>query len=922
MTKKISLLLAVMLVITIFVPPVYSNAASPSEGYRKLLDVQIFKDTSVGGWTGSGAEEIETVNSTLPLDTKVTYNNLPSLRLNISKPVTSGWWVSLLTLRGWNSHDISQYTQNGYIEFNIKGKEGGEDFIIGFRDKVYERATGLEIDAKVAASKYAAITTDWQHVKIPLKDIMAVNKNFDPSSVTCLVIEKSHANPFTVWFNDLKITSPDNEKAAPAIKVNQLGFIPDSEKYALVTGFPEELKASAGTVFQVKKVSDNSVAYQNTLALVSDFEAVDSGEKILKADFTDLKVPGEYYISVLASGIEYSPKFKIGEDIYKKLITDSARYFYYQRQGIELADTNAMGFPRQDKTPQDSIASFASGKKSPINVTKGWYDAGDYGKYVNAGASGLSDLFWAYEMFPAQFADNQFNIPESSNNIADILDECRWELEWMLKMQDTASGGFYPRVQSDNDENVTQRIIMDQNGCTTDDTACAAAILAHAYLIYKDLDQAFASQCLDSAKKAWTFLENNPSNIVSPPGPYNVNNDSSDRLWAAASLYRSTADQKYSSYFKSNYTKFESKFTDTYGYGHTWGDMWFTAFMCYLKADSKDSQVMEWINSQFDKWINKITARYNNNPWKNAIVPGNYFWGINMQVMNTPMDAIIGAKLLGKSNDSISMLGYGSLNWLLGSNPLRFSFVSGYGEDSVKGIYSNIYNADNKAGIPAGYMPGGPNASEGAGLSRFAAKCYTRCANDWVANEHTVYWNSALVFMAAFANNSSSAKAISVSGYVKSSAVSANTNINAGFKVEIKGSNYSLTATTDASGFFKLENVPAAGEFYNLSISKPGYLTRNIANLKGSSNLNIGSASAPVQIWAGDLPYLGNPQDGAINMIDVIEIAKAFNSVSGDAQYNSICDFDMNNSINIADVIQLAINFGAVSEGYPEVTIQ
>jgi len=81
--------------------------------------------------------------------------------------------------------------------------------------------------------------------------------------------------------------------------------------------------------------------------------------------------------------------------------------------------------------------------------------------------------------------------------------------------------------------------------------------------------------------------------------------------------------------------------------------------------------------------------------------------------MNVPMDAIIGSQLLGKYSDRIEKLGFGSLNWLLGTNPLRFSFVSGYGEDSVKGVFSNIYNTDGKQGIPKGYMPGGPNAYEG-----------------------------------------------------------------------------------------------------------------------------------------------------------------------------------------------------------------
>ncbi|NMA66170.1 MAG: PKD domain-containing protein, partial [Clostridiaceae bacterium] len=326
------------------------------------------------------------------------------------------------------------------------------------------------------------------------------------------------------------------------------------------------------------------------------------------------------------------------------------------------------------------------------------------------------------------------------------------EIEWILKMQDTDSGGFYPRIQSDDDENVTSRIIRNQNGCTTDDTACAAAILAHAYLMYMEYDSDFAQNCLDAAKDAWVFLQNNPRDIVSPSGPYNVDDDRADRLWAAASLYRVTGEEIYNTYFKENYKSFAKRFEDPDEYAHTWGDMWLTAFLSYLKADNKDAEAKSWIDAKFDIWLDNVLSRAESNPWQNAIVPGNYFWGINMQVMNVPMDAIIGSKLLDKYTDRVSKLGFSSLSWLLGANPLRFSFVSGYGENSVKGIYSNIYNSDGKEGIPNGYMPGGPNAYEGAGLSRFAAKCYTKSTGDWVANEHTVYWNSALVFMSAYAS--------------------------------------------------------------------------------------------------------------------------------------------------------------------------
>lgn len=747
----------ILFVIVISLMILCSNvgADEPPVGYRKLIDYQIFDD-SVQGWSGSGNDELETVNANLPVDTTETYNGKSSLRLNVTETLSEGWWMSLITVRDWNIHDFSQYVENGFLEFNIKGEEGGESFIIGLRDKVYEREAGLEIDVLENINDYINITTEWEHVKIPLSDLMDSSNEFDPKNVMCLVLNNSHSQPFTVWLNDIKITSPDNEKAASAIKINQLGFVPEQQKHALITGFPEELAVSENTTFEIKDADDNKTVYTGSLILSSEFEPVDSGEKIYKALFNDLNKPGEYYLSLPGTDIDDSPVFMVAEDVYDSLLVDSARYFYYQRQGIDLEADYASEYPRADLTPQDANAVFASGKSGTLDVTKGWYDAGDFGKYVNAGATAVSDLFWAYEMFPDIFTDEQFNIPESGNNIPDLLDEARWELEWMLKMQDQSSGGFYPRVQSDDDKDITERIVKDQNGTTTDDTACAAAVLAHAYIIYKDIDSAFANQCLIAAEDGWTFLESNPDNIISPSGPYNISDDSADRLWAAASLFRATGYEKYHDYFKQHYQIiFDNKFEDEYAYANGWGDMWLAANFMYLKAENNNPEAVEWIEREFDIWLDTIYKRYNENPWNNAIVSGNYFWGINMQLLNVPMAVYIFNHIMEKDTSSAEEMIYDSLNWILGTNPLRLSFVSGYGEDSAEKIFSNIYNNDGKDGIPAGYMPGGPNTFEGEGLSNFAAKCYIHSSGDWVTNEHTVYWNSALVFNAAMATSKS-----------------------------------------------------------------------------------------------------------------------------------------------------------------------
>jgi endoglucanase len=727
------------------------HAQAPA-GWRSLPDFYVFKD-SISGWSGSGNGELETVNGNLPVDTNVTYDNLPSLRFNLQTQLTS-WMSDVICLAGWANHDVSRYVPNGYLEFNVKGKNGGEQFTIGATDHVTERASGVEHTTTVPITNYCTVTTGWQHVKIPLKDILAQSLDMNAYEAKALTIGLVTSNPFCVWINQLKLTSPDKENAFPAIKVNQLGFSVSSVKYAWVSGFEDDFSATAGTQFQVKKFSDNSVAYSGQLVLVADYDANDSGERVFKAVFTDLKQPGDYYITVNASGVANSPKFKIGDDVFKPLVVDASRYFYYQRANIDLVSPYCGNYPRVDKTPGDFTAALKSNPSSTstIDVSKGWYDAGDTGKYITTGAASVSNLFWAYELYPGAFFDNQNNIPESGNGVPDILDEARWELEWMLKMQDTGSGGFYTRVATADDG--TTRLIRDTDGVTanikpTNDTAHAAAVLAQASIIYAKYDAAFAQKCLNAAKSAWTYLEQNPNNIKAPDTPYASDSDSVARFWAAASLYRAAGDSKYNNYVTSNYTNAGSALDSTTG-DMVWD--WNTAFFCYMKAGNRNSDVESWYRDKFIKWTNNKVDRYKSSPWGNVIMNGNYYWGSNDVILNIPMEALTGSTILGTNSDDIKNMGLSALNYILGANPMRKSFVSNEGDDSVKNVYSS-FSEDGLAGVPNGFMAGGANKYQGAGLSIFAAKCFMDSTCEWTTNEHTIGWNSVLVFMAAFASS-------------------------------------------------------------------------------------------------------------------------------------------------------------------------
>lgn len=135
-------------------------------------------------------------------------------------------------------------------------------------------------------------------------------------------------------------------------------------------------------------------------------------------------------------------------------------------------------------------------------------------------------------------------------------------------------------------------------------------------------------------------------------------------------------------------------------------------------------------------------------------------------------------------------------------------------------------------------------------------------------------------------------------------------SLKEGFKVEVPATN--ISAVTNSDGYYEISNVPANPEGYTIRISKPGYLSRNIKNVM----VDIGSANSPVALWAGDIN-----QDNSINMVDVVEIAKAFNTTSTNENFNSVCDLNKDNVINLIDFIILAKYFNQTTGSYPSIAI-
>jgi endoglucanase len=737
---------------------------------NQLQDIPVFKDQLLGTWSGG---DLVAPGGMLPIDTTQVHEGLPSLRFEIQGPY-GWWWLSILAGDGWASYSVEHYRAGGSLEFNVKGAVGGERFQFGLTDVDPSRSS-TESSRWLNSADYFTVGTGWTHVSIPLASLIpdgALAAGFRPRQIQSVRFQECYCSPSyarTFWINDLKFTSPDREPSPPAIRVNQLGYLPNAEKYAYVADFPEALTADVGTHFEVRSAANNTVAYSGTLTLVDAHEGFVSGEKVLRADFSALTQPGQYYVVVDAPAIDPSLTFAVDGRLYGPALRDAMRYFFYQRQGIAIEEPYAEGFARGVGHPGDVAAKMRS-SGVVRDVSRGWYDAGDYGKYTPFAAGPIVDLIGAYETFPAVFGDNT-NIPESGNGRPDVLDEVKWELDWLLKMQDSESGGFYHLIYPNNcpgsgsckPELITeQRYVEDLMGGVpnvrpTASTAKAVAALAHASRAYRDYDRVYADRLLAAAEAGWAYLQANPQNIRATGFNGEQWSDDADRLWAAAELFRATKKTAYNTYFLARYQSYAYVWTSTTDNA---AETPMRAFIAYLSAPSASQAVRAWFRPLYRSWRTGQLARAQKT-WRNFLDDGSgdygsdYYWGSNSVTLQTVVVIAMLDRAAEEGFDTeLVKAARAQLNYVLGVNPLRKSYVTGFGADSAGRIFSSIYSAERYSPTPQppGILAEGPNQYQGWRYSRFFGKCYADTNTDWTVSEHAIYFNANLAFVLAFAD--------------------------------------------------------------------------------------------------------------------------------------------------------------------------
>ncbi len=550
----------------------------------------------------------------------------------------------------------------------------------------------------------------------------------------------------------LAVLSGAAAAAGPAIKLNQIGFAPAAAKLAVVPNV-------AASDFEVVRADTGASVLRGTLGAPGLWKP--SEETVRLADFSSLSTPGTYRLKV--AGTPVSDPFSIGAGVYRELNIAAIRAFYLSRASIELPAKYAGAYARPLAHPDDKVLVHASAASpgrpagTVIASPKGWYDAGDYNKYVVNSGIATYTLLAAYEHYPKYFARQTLNIPESGNKMPDILDEVLWNLEWMLTMQDPTDGGVYNKLTNKGFDgfvmphkaNSGARYVV---GKSTSAALDFAATMAAGSRVYQPFDASLAARMLTAAQSAWKWAQGHPAVLFKNPedistGEYGDGKLGDEWVWAAAELYISTGNDMYWQAMKA-----QAAPINVPGWGDVEGLAWMSlAHHLPRLTPAADRKL---IAERIDSLAAKLAAAWNASAYKVAMQPADFVWGSNAVAMNQAMMLLQAYRFNGKR--AYLDAAQSGLDYVLGRNATGYSFVTGFGARPALHPHHRPSEADDIEGPVPGWLVGGPQPGQqenGACKLRYPstlpALSYLDHVCSYAANEVAINWNAPLVYVSA-----------------------------------------------------------------------------------------------------------------------------------------------------------------------------
>jgi endoglucanase len=535
------------------------------------------------------------------------------------------------------------------------------------------------------------------------------------------------------------------------IRINQVGYYPSLEKKFTVAN------NDAGSFTIVD--DEGKIVFKGNLSDYGTWEP--SGEKLKLGDFSEFNKEGNYFIHIPGVGNSYP--FRISDKIYEDASIDALETFYFMRASMDMKEEYLGKFSRKAGHPDDTCYyhETTGHKEGFISSPGGWYDAGDYGKYIVNASISTGTMLLLYEMYPDVFADGTLNIPEKNNGKNDLLDELKYEFDWVLTMQDDDGGVFHKLTPLQHDgitmphETHSKRYIFAKSTAASLDFA---AMLAQASRLYRSYDTEFSGQCLKAAIRAYEWAIKNPDKYFSNPpgvntGVYGDRELKEEFFWAAAELFCTTGDQKYYQAIKPELGNCTFRITESWrNYVDNLG--YYSLYLSNL-LDEKDRMLLK---DGIIRLADEHLAIAQANPY--GIPISQFEWGSNSDVLNTAVIQIMAHRITGdqKYLNAAAMF----TDYIFGRNATGYSFVSGYGTKYSRNFHHRILWADDNDDPFPGFVAGGPNGYmqdkgnvESAGASypdTHPAKAYLDHTSSYASNEICINWNAPLVMVLAYLN--------------------------------------------------------------------------------------------------------------------------------------------------------------------------
>jgi len=532
-------------------------------------------------------------------------------------------------------------------------------------------------------------------------------------------------------------TEADNHEH---IRFNQVGYYPKAIKEFLVADY----EATSFNILNEK----GKIVFKGELVDKGTWDT--SGEHVLLGDFTRLTKAGNFLIQ-LNTGITSAP-FQIAPWIYETALDAAIKSFYFQRASMAIEEQYGGVYKRASGHP-DNLCLFhpSSGKEEgTMSSSGGWYDAGDYGKYVVNAAITVGQMLNLLEILPNAIPSDDLNIPESGNGIRDLLDEIRYELDWVKTMQDT-DGGVFHKLTALNFGAFIMPEAYDLDryiiGKGTFSSLTFAAVMAQASRVYAEIDPDFSSQTLISAERAWDWaVENsdvpfsNPEDVVT--GQYGDNLFSDDFYWAAAELYISTGKDMYLDYLLENEEPYKHQITNSWTF--------FIRNMGFHTLLINDAANEE-LTKKHLALSDEILAKMESIPYGISI--DHFEWGSNSDVLNQAMILCIAHHLSGEQKYLDGAIR--NTDYIFGKNATGFSFLTGFGSKQVMFPHHRPSGADDIDEPVPGFILGGSNMhkqdrQQVEYTSDYPAKSFADVQDSYASNEVCLNWNAPAVFVLGY----------------------------------------------------------------------------------------------------------------------------------------------------------------------------